>query len=160
MPRSALLAPVALLLACGSEPAPSCGTIGRSSPCACPGGAQGAQECGPGGVFAACVCPDGGALEAGADVAPADAAPDNGADVTTDAGDAGDAGADATSDAPRDAAPFGVCPSGRDGECPAGGVCLGTVCYRICEDAGACAEGEECSARMLPTGQVRVCAPR
>lgn len=68
MRTALLLALVVAVLACGSEPPPSCGAIGRSAPCACPGGAQGAQECGPLGVWSVCVCPDGGALEGGAEV--------------------------------------------------------------------------------------------
>lgn len=75
----ALLALVVATLACGSEPPPSCGAIGRSAPCACPGGAQGAQECGPQGVWGVCACPDGGALEAGADGG-ADAGRESGVD--------------------------------------------------------------------------------
>ena len=133
----ALLALVVATLACGSEPPPSCGAIGRSAPCACPGGAQGAQECGPQGVWGVCVCPDGGALEAGADAA-ADAGPDNGPDVTTEAGvDAApmdapaEADADAAADTPGDPLP----PTEdalADGGCPEGfAMCVGTTCNNI-----------------------------
>jgi len=95
--RNLLIAIVVATLACGSEPAPSCGAIGRSAPCACPGGAQGAQECGPLGVWGVCACPDGGSAEAGADAgdAPAleaavDAPAEAGIDAVSDASPATD----------------------------------------------------------------------
>jgi len=155
-----LAALVAASLACGAEPLPSCGAPGLARSCPCPGGAQGAQECGPGGAWTACVCADGGTLEAGVD-AGRDAAPDIGPDVSADASPAADADADADAavDGPRDATSTGSCPRGRDEECPVGGVCLGVACYQGCEDGGACGAGERCVVRMLPTGQVRVCAP-
>jgi len=133
------------LVACGAEPAPSCGAIGRSAPCACPGGAQGAQECGPLGVFSACICPDGGGLEAGADAdaAPADAGPDNGADVTTEAG--GDA---APMDAPVCPPGFADCDRSAANGCETDlrasitscGAC-GTICQPAANATPACVAG-------------------
>lgn len=115
-PLLSLLAPLTALLACAlgcaGEPPATCGAIGRSVSCACPGGIMGAQECGPAGVWGACACPgsDGGTdvpgLEVAADVAVADAAP---ADAGPDDSEASpppdvavtDAPPDAVSDAPR-----------------------------------------------------------
>lgn len=143
----ALLLALLLVTACGAEPPATCGAPGLVRACACVGGA-----------WSVCVCPDGGPVDAPGLAAPApDAAPDTGPDARADASPAADA--DASVDGPRDAAPIGECPRGRDEECPAGGVCLGVACYQGCEDGGACGAGERCVVRMLPTGQVRVCAP-
>ena len=130
-----LTALLACALGCAGEPPATCGAIGRSVSCACPGGIMGAQECGPAGVWSACVCPgsDGG-TDAGADAAgdapqptpdapaldalsvdaplsdaPVDASADAGvdrADVTTDAArDAAGELADAPADRPAPDAP-------------------------------------------------------
>lgn len=125
------------LAACGAEPAPSCGVIGRTAPCACPGGAQGAQECGPLGVWGACVCPGADAgTDAGAPDAPpppvdGPAGPEAGVDAPEVAADA-----PAPLDGPADAAPDGPLPptadAQADGGCPEGfAMCVGTTCNNI-----------------------------
>lgn len=129
------------LTACGAEPAPSCGAIGRSAPCACPGGAQGAQECGPLGVWGACACPG---ADAGAETAAPDAPPPpvDGPGVPEAGVDAPEVAADAPAplDGPTDAAgDASVCPQGW-GECSPG------ACVNLASTAAHCGRcGAACS---------------
>lgn len=176
MRTASLLALVVATLACGSEPPPSCGAIGRSAPCACPGGAQGAQECGPQGVWGVCVCPDGGAAEAGADAgqdapgleAAVDAPVEAGIDAAADASPAADAdGGDAVADVAGDPLP----PTADrldDGGCPEGfAMCSGTACQNLmtsrmwCGDCRAfCGPLAECvGGRCLTRASGVSCGP-
>lgn len=152
----ALVAVTAALVACSSDPAPSCGDLGRSVSCACPGGAQGAQECGPQGVWSACVCPAG---DAGADVvAVTDGAREAAVDAANDAPTAdvvavADAGGDAAADVPTCDANLERDPMncGRCGNvCPRGGCWRGVCQPGVCPTpprpgAGSCTRNEDCA---------------
>jgi hypothetical protein len=126
------------LAACGSDVPPSCGQVGRSAACACPGGTQGAQECGPFGAWSICACPGAAdaAPEAGADAAqPADAP------VAAEAGADALAVADAATDAPTEAS---ACPAGW-GECSPGAcVSLATTAAHCGRCGAACSPSWRC----------------
>lgn len=110
MKRTVFTAAVVALAACTGEPPASCGALGRSASCPCPGGAEGAQECGPSGVWTACVCPpDAGALpDASREPLDASAAPDrgpNGTDTAAPPPDALDSLREAAADGGVDSIP-------------------------------------------------------
>lgn len=138
-PSIALLAPVALLLACGAEPAPA-NTPDASPPC---GGACGAGTVCEGGR---CV-----AVDAGPDAATADAPPPP-PDAAPDVAPPLDAAPDAAPEVGVDAAPRCDADLQTDNEncgacrnwCGSGGYCYRGNCVRTCATPAGTPTGADC----------------